>query len=72
MNSLMWWCYIVFLGHVVFAGKCLGLPVEADQILVRSRLGIRLRLIGLEVKPAPRLLNVESRWCHEAKKKVMH
>ena len=41
----------LFLGHVIFAGKRLGLPVESDQILMRRRPGVRRRLVGLEVKP---------------------
>ena len=58
----MWWSVTIGLGHIIFTGQCLSLPVEANQILMRSWLGIGLRLIGLKVKPELKMIGQKLLW----------
>ena len=58
----MWWSATIGLGHIIFTGQRLSLPVKADQILMRSGLGIRLRLIGLKVKPELKVIGQKLLW----------
>ena len=52
----------IFLGYIIFTSKGLSLPVEADQILMGCRLGIRLWLVGLKVKPELEVVGQELLW----------